>query len=200
MHVLREQTGLEGALTREHPSQRGQSRHLGRLGVDQHGSRLRAARATTSILPRTCSIRSSLENMRFKWRKWLVLRLQLESRAWRLLRDLPRLRATHPEFMHFGEFRRLGQSAGQAQQHRLRRAQRPWRRTKSKLRLGTGDDRASPPRRCRSTRWRRRNTNTTQTLVNAAMRLVDELPEGTPPDKVLEHWLASAAATMKRAA
>jgi hypothetical protein len=28
------------------------------------------------------------------------------------------------------------------------------------------------------------NTNTTQTLVDAALRLVDELPEGTPPEKV----------------
>ena len=36
------------------------------------------------------------------------------------------------------------------------------------------------------------NATTTQTLVNAALRLVDELPEGTPADKVLEHWLASA--------
>jgi len=36
------------------------------------------------------------------------------------------------------------------------------------------------------------NATTTQTLVNAAKRLVDELPEDTPPEKVLEHWLASA--------
>ena len=36
------------------------------------------------------------------------------------------------------------------------------------------------------------NATTTQTLVNAAKRLVDELPEGTPADKVLEHWLSSA--------
>ena len=36
------------------------------------------------------------------------------------------------------------------------------------------------------------NATTTETLVNAAKRLVDELPEGTPADKVLEHWLASA--------
>jgi hypothetical protein len=28
------------------------------------------------------------------------------------------------------------------------------------------------------------NTNTTRTLVNAALRLVDELSEGTPPEKV----------------
>ena len=36
------------------------------------------------------------------------------------------------------------------------------------------------------------NATTTQTLVNAAKRLVDELPEGTPADEVLQHWLASA--------
>ena len=39
------------------------------------------------------------------------------------------------------------------------------------------------------------NASTTETLVNAAKRLVDELPEGTsPPDAVIKHWLASARA------
>ncbi len=33
--------------------------------------------------------------------------------------------------------------------------------------------------------WENANTNTTQTLVDAAQRLIDELPEGTPPDQVL---------------
>ena len=40
--------------------------------------------------------------------------------------------------------------------------------------------------------WEHVNTNTTKTLVDAARRLVDELPEGTPADKVLKHWLDSA--------
>jgi hypothetical protein len=40
--------------------------------------------------------------------------------------------------------------------------------------------------------WREVKTNTTKTLVDAALRLVDELPEGTPADKVLKHWLDSA--------
>jgi hypothetical protein len=35
-------------------------------------------------------------------------------------------------------------------------------------------------------------STTTETLVNAAKRLVDELPEGTPGDEVIKHWLASA--------
>jgi hypothetical protein len=38
------------------------------------------------------------------------------------------------------------------------------------------------------------NASTTETLVNAAKRLVDELPEGTPADEVIKHWLASARA------
>jgi hypothetical protein len=40
--------------------------------------------------------------------------------------------------------------------------------------------------------WEKANTNTTQTLVNAALRLADELPEGTPAGDVLKHWLDSA--------
>jgi hypothetical protein len=36
------------------------------------------------------------------------------------------------------------------------------------------------------------NTNTTQTLLEASLRLVDELPEGTPANEVLKHWLESA--------
>jgi nitrite reductase/ring-hydroxylating ferredoxin subunit len=36
--------------------------------------------------------------------------------------------------------------------------------------------------------------STTETLVNAAKRLVDELPEGTPAPEVIKHWLASAKA------
>ena len=36
------------------------------------------------------------------------------------------------------------------------------------------------------------NAVTTQTLVDAANRLVDELPEGTPGDAVYKHWIDSA--------
>ncbi|HEY6131264.1 MAG TPA: SRPBCC family protein, partial [Halioglobus sp.] len=37
-------------------------------------------------------------------------------------------------------------------------------------------------------------TGSTDTLVNAAKRLVDELPEGTSGPDVVKHWLASAKA------
>ena len=50
---------LEGRADAENTRLAGQGRHLGRLDLDQHGSRLRAACATTSSPPRRCSIRSS---------------------------------------------------------------------------------------------------------------------------------------------
>src|SRR6185295_19510585 len=65
--------------------------------------------------------------------------------------------------------------------------------TKSKIRLGTGDPRISTAEMQVYT-MEETNATTTQTLVNAAKRLVDELPEGTPADEVIKHWLASARA------
>jgi hypothetical protein len=42
--------------------------------------------------------------------------------------------------------------------------------------------------------WANANTNTTRTLVEAANRLVDELPEDTPAMEVSRHWIQSARA------
>jgi len=63
---------------------------------------------------------------------------------------------------------------------------------KAKLRLGAGADPRKSTAEMQVYTWEQVNTNTTATLVNAAKRLVDELPEGTPADKVLKHWLDSA--------
>jgi hypothetical protein len=65
---------------------------------------------------------------------------------------------------------------------------------KAKLRLGAGADPRISTAEMQVYTWEQANTNTTKTLVDAALRLKDELPEGTPGDKVLQHWLASARA------
>jgi hypothetical protein len=62
----------------------------------------------------------------------------------------------------------------------------------AKLRLGAGADPRKSTAEMQVYTWEHVNTNTTKTLVDAALRLVDELPEGTPADKVLKHWLDSA--------
>ena len=58
-----------------------------------------------------------------------------------------------------------------------------WMRIKAKLRLGTGADPRISTAEMQVYTWEHVNTNTTQTLVDAAVRLVDELPEGTPADQ-----------------
>ena len=180
---------LEGrADTAEHPPRAGQGRHLGRLAVHQHGSRLRTAgRLPVPGREDPRPVRAGEHALQVA--QVAELRLQLEGRDGGLQRDLPRVHHA-PGVQQVRRVQGLGQGAGQAQQHRLRRAK------------GHGRDQVQdPPRHRRPAHLDRgdaglhmeeTNATTTQTLVNAAKRLVDELPEGTPADKVLEHWLASA--------
>src|SRR5262249_19110158 len=62
----------------------------------------------------------------------------------------------------------------------------------SYFRAGKGDDARASIAALQAEIYRTVNATTTETLVNAAARLVDELPEGTPADKVTAHWLESA--------
>ena len=99
---------------------------------------------------------------------------------------------THPQFNKFGNFPRLGESAGQAQQHRLRRAQGSRRRPSRRSGSAPVPIRAISTAEMQLYTLEETNATTTKTLVDAAQRLVDELPEDAPPDQVLEHWLTSA--------
>ena len=69
---------------------------------------------------------------------------------------------------------------------------RDWTRTRQSCGSASGADPRNSTAEMQVYTWEQVNTNTTKTLVDAAVRLVDELPEGTPPDKVLKHWLDSA--------
>jgi hypothetical protein len=97
---------------------------------------------------------------------------------------------THPEFNKFGEFKGWAKAQGKHSNIGYD-APKGMDETKSKIRLGSGDPRISTAEMQVYT-MEETNATTTQTLVNAAKRLVDELPEGTPANKVLEHWLTSA--------
>ena len=130
-----------------------------------------------------------LENMRFKWRKWLNFDCNWKV-AMEAFNETYHVFTTHPEFNKFGEFKGWAKAQGKHSNIGYD-APKGMDETKSKIRLGTGDPRISTAEMQVYT-MEETNATTTQTLVNAAKRLVDELPEGTPADKVLEHWLASA--------
>jgi len=131
-----------------------------------------------------------LENMRFRWRRWIIFDCNWKV-AMEAFDETYHVPGTHPEFMRFGNFVGWGRPQGK-HSHIGYDAPKGLDENKAKLRLGAGADPRKSTAEMQLYTWREVNTNTTQTLVDAALRLVDELPEGTPADKVLKHWLDSA--------
>jgi phenylpropionate dioxygenase-like ring-hydroxylating dioxygenase large terminal subunit len=130
-----------------------------------------------------------LQNMRYRWRRWVVFDCNWKV-AMEAFDETYHVPATHPEFTKFGDFRGWARAQGKHSNIGYD-APKDLDENQAKLRLGKGDPRTSTAEMQVYT-WEHVKTNTTQTLVDAAVRLVDELPEETPPDKVLKHWLDSA--------
>jgi phenylpropionate dioxygenase-like ring-hydroxylating dioxygenase large terminal subunit len=130
------------------------------------------------------------QDMRFRWRKWIVFNCNWKV-AMEAFAETYHVASTHPEFMEFGQFR------GWARNHGLHtnigyEAPKDMEEDAAKLRLGTGGDPRLTTAELQNYTWENANTNTTRTLVEAANRLKDELPEGTPAPVVFQHWLKSA--------
>ncbi len=150
---IREQDDWKGALTpAEHPPRPGAGRHLGWLAVHQHGSRLRTAgRLPVSRREDPRPVRSGEHALQVA--QMAELRLQLEGRDGGLQRDLPRVhhasRSSTSSASSRAGPRRRASTATSATTRR-----RAW--TRPSPRSGSAPaTRASRPRRCRSTRWRR---------------------------------------------
>lgn len=133
-----------------------------------------------------------LQNMRPRWRKWIVFECNWKV-AMEAFSETYHVSSTHPEFMEFGQFR------GWSRNHGLHtnigyEAPKNMAEDAGKLRVGTGADPRITTAEMQVFTWENANTNTTRTLVDAAIRLKDELPEGTPAVEVSRHWIQSARA------
>jgi nitrite reductase/ring-hydroxylating ferredoxin subunit len=131
-----------------------------------------------------------LQNMRYRWRKWGVFECNWKV-AVEAFNETYHVQTTHPEFNAFGEFRGWARVQGKHSNIGYDAPKGVDENQQAKLRVGTGDARISTAE-LQTYTWEKANTNTTETLVKAALRLKDELPEGTPAPQVLQHWLASA--------
>ena len=131
-----------------------------------------------------------LQNLRYRWRRWLVFdcnwKVALEAFA-----ETYHVPGTHPEFTRFGEFKGWARAQGKHSNIGYD-APKGEDENQAKLRIGSGKDPRAATAEMQLYTWEHANTNTTQTLVDAAKRLVDELPEGTPGPQVLKHWHESA--------
>jgi len=128
-----------------------------------------------------------LQNMRPRWRKWVVFECNWKV-ALEAFNETYHVPGTHPEFMEFGDF------PGWARNHGLHSnigydAPKDMDENQGKLRVGTGEDARVSTAQMQNYTWAAANTNTTQTMVDVANRLKDELPEGTPPAEVLGYWI-----------
>lgn len=132
-----------------------------------------------------------LQNMRFRWRKWGIFDCNWKV-ALEAFNETYHVQTTHPEFNKFGEFRGWAKAHGKHSNIGYERPKGMDENQAGKLRVGTNADPRISTAEMQVYTWEKANTNTTQTLVNAARRLVEELPEGAPADEVLKHWVASA--------
>jgi phenylpropionate dioxygenase-like ring-hydroxylating dioxygenase large terminal subunit len=131
-----------------------------------------------------------LQNMRPRWRKWIIFDCNWKV-AMEAFAEIYHVEVTHPEFMNFGEFRGWARAQG-LHSNIGYDAPKGLEENQAKLRLGSGADPRKSTAEMQVYTWEQVNTNTTRTLVDAALRLVDELPEGTPAAQVSKHWLDTA--------
>jgi phenylpropionate dioxygenase-like ring-hydroxylating dioxygenase large terminal subunit len=134
------------------------------------------------------------DQMRYKWRQWVIYDANWKTSLEAFMEPY-HVQGTHPQLLKYGEYYAYSKAHGlhgvsgfDERDPALRKAAGT-----SVTRAGKGADaRVSTYELARENYETLNYTGSTETLVNAAKRLVDELPEGTPGDQVVKHWLARA--------
>ena len=136
------------------------------------------------------------EKMRFKWRQWVIFDCNWKT-ALEAFMEPYHVAGTHPQLLKYGQYYAYSAAHGL---HGVsgfdeRDPAMKMKQSSTITRAGLGSDARISTYELQSEVYTTvNNASTTETLVNAAKRLVDELPEGTPADQVIKHWLASARA------
>jgi phenylpropionate dioxygenase-like ring-hydroxylating dioxygenase large terminal subunit len=134
--------------------------------------------------------------MRYKWRQWVVFDCNWKT-AIEAFMEPYHVEGTHKQLLKYGQYYAYSAAHGL---HGVsgfdeRDSAMKMKQSSTITRAGKGKDpRVSTYELQREIYTTVNNASTTETLVNAAKRLVEELPEGTPPDQVIKHWLAAAKA------
>jgi len=138
----------------------------------------------------------SFEKMRYKWRQWVIFDCNWKT-AIEAFMEPYHVEGTHTQLLKYGQYYAYSKAHGR---HGVsgfdeRDPTMKMKQSSTITRAGLGSDaRVSTYELQHEIYTTVNQASTTETLVNAAKRLVDELPEGTPPGEVIKHWLASARA------
>ena len=135
-----------------------------------------------------------LERMRYKWRQWVVFDCNWKT-AIEAFMEPYHVTGTHSQLLKWGQYYAYSEAYGA---HGVsgfdeRDKSMKMEQSSSITRAGKGGDaRVSTYELQKEIYETVNNASTTMTLVNAAKRLVDELPEGTEPADVIAHWMKRA--------
>lgn len=133
------------------------------------------------------------EKMRYRFRQWVVFDCNWKV-ALEAFMEPYHVAGTHPQLLKYGDFYAWSKAQGLHGNdgYDPRTPQDGSAATTTVHRTGKGADARVMIATMQKEFWETVGASTTQTLVDAAARLVDELPEGTAAQEVHHHWLASA--------
>ena len=138
-----------------------------------------------------------LDKMRYKWRQWAIYDCNWKVAIEAFLEPY-HVAGTHTQLLQYGDYYALSKQYGlhsvssydtRAEDFQMSESAGTVRAGKSGL-----DPRVSTYELIKENYETVNYSASTETLIAAASRLVDELPEGTPPGEVVAHWMASAKA------
>lgn len=136
------------------------------------------------------------EKMRYKWRQWVIYPSNWKT-ALEAFMEPYHVQGTHTQLLKYGEYYAYSKAYGL---HGVsgfdeRDPALKMKSSSTITRTGKGTDARKSIYDLQNEIYTTvNNASSTETLVNAAKRLVDELPEGTPAPDVFKHWFASARA------
>jgi phenylpropionate dioxygenase-like ring-hydroxylating dioxygenase large terminal subunit len=136
------------------------------------------------------------DKMRYRFRAWGIFDCNWKVALEAFLEPY-HVAGTHPQLLKYGDFyawsRALGLHGHDGYDTKEHKTEGEGAAVDTSVhRAGKGEDARRSIAQMQKEFWETVNAATTQTLVNAAQRLVDELPEGTPAAEVHHHWLESA--------
>jgi phenylpropionate dioxygenase-like ring-hydroxylating dioxygenase large terminal subunit len=137
-----------------------------------------------------------LGKMRYKWRQWVVFDCNWKT-AIEAFMEPYHVAGTHMQLLDYGQYYAYSAAYGLHGVSGFDERDPSMKMDQSSTitRAGKGKDpRISTYELQREIYTTVNNASTTETLVNAAKRLVEELPEGTSASDVIQHWLGRARA------
>lgn len=137
-----------------------------------------------------------LAGMRYKWRQWAIYPCNWKTAIEAFLEPY-HVAGTHTQLLAYGDYYALSKQYGwhSVSSYDTRNDNFKMSESAGTTRAGKGDDaRVSTYELIRENYETVNFSASTETLVKAASRLVDELPETATPAEIIAHWLKSAKA------